>query len=521
MGERLDRDDPRQLELLAARSRDAWRVIQNTMVQSRWSNIPYDQYPAYVAEYEDIRRGSTMPASHLIRSKHLKYFTDMDEDGKWQLNVEAKFLTSDYAKDLLEEFPIDSDHMVVRSRGVTLASSALRKNELDRRIGRRIEFDQYVNKVAEAAEGKFDQLLEQRRALIEQYSGLSDVDKYVSEHRRSSIMPGIKWADLEPGLDEMREDLFTLVYENAVNMPEGQYFAHAFNQGLRSRALPLSEAETQYDGEIVTMKGIIQRTRIIMFHPALSMTNLIIENKPAYYREWVNWAKDVLGIQSDVYSPLVDGGMVYKIASDQLGKGLIHKALDGVNHESNVITILGKSSYAFGTGLKGQIHLPSGIAETSLYGLLVTLVYLSELEKIIGPCVCVVLGDDLNLFLTEAQVSALDSSYLISGGILKEDEDDSKMNYMLGLVIDPDRQGLIGFKFMQDDAEHMIGVKNLDDGVDAQRKKIDLRTALNIYEGHHGRLNGRKIIDVMCGIEAGYYQGPGHEINKVLEDPSI
>jgi hypothetical protein len=460
-----------------------------------------------------------------MRSLELDYEMVLTEDQMdYRLKVKGVFEPTDWAMSLVNEFGQDGDRITHRSRGITIASSALRKVELERRVLRKEGYATFLDKVINRYTPKFSELNVIRADLLEQNCEcrFDKMASYVAEHRTSSIMPGVKWHMLEDELPLVYEDLHELVLNSALDMGnhEGEYFAVPLFQGMRARSLDLGP-DTTYSlpsGDKWVIEGYMPRTRIVMFHPKLSMANLVISNKTRYYEGFIDAFKDILGIRTDIRTPLVHGGRVYTYARDLLKKGYVHRAIDGKNHESNVIDILGRPATPYGTTIAEQIHLPSGIAETSIYGLLCSLAYVAWIEDQIGEFNAVMLGDDINMILEQEQSDQLDGLDIMKSGLVEEEKTDTMFNYILGLSVKPGEEGLVGLKFMMDRADKMIGISDLSKGSVQLRRKIDPRIPNAMYDGFHNLHGGRDLVDVMSRIEPEDFKGATNAIEQRVED---
>ena len=149
------------------------------------------------------------------------------------------------------------------------------------------------------------------RTLIKHLSIDHDyIRKYVKEHKTSSVSPGLKWADL-PDPDE-DPSFWKQYFEHMKDIAErlligGQLPAFPMNLGGRARS------ETVTHRDVWTYDINTTRSRIVMFHPALSTFFVFIPNKTAFYKEVWDYSKDVMGLSDlPILFPPVDGGLVYK-----------------------------------------------------------------------------------------------------------------------------------------------------------------------------------------------------------------
>lgn len=266
---------------------------------------------------------------------------------------------------------------------------------------------------------------------------MDHIRKYIAEHKKSSIVPGLKW-------DQLPEDrsFWNAMYDSIIpqfkeHAFSGESFDTAFNIGARQRAdQQVQRFQADYDLEVT-------RTRVVMFTPSLSTIFAFMPDKKGFYQECLTGAMDVFGISDHVISPLTHGGAVYGEAASSLRDGdlsvitlgddlNIYKnnrqyAYDGVNWETQVGTILGKPFRGSKTYFGGMYHVPSGVYDTSLDDTLATLwIYSQNRESLLK-------GEDFP-------------------GIMEREKSDEDVNFMLGLAYDedPDYPTLCGLKLTQD-----------------------------------------------------------------------
>jgi hypothetical protein len=276
---------------------------------------------------------------------------------------------------------------------------------------------------------------------------MDNVKKYVKEHEGRSILPGLKWEmlpDDRPFWTKVFDQVTGEVKEHVFT--DGESFDTPFNIAARQRAdQGVYRDQVDYDLEVT-------RTRVVMYHPSLSMLFCFVPDKKGFYEEVFNRTLDVLDISDHVVSPLTHGGEVYGEAANALKdnehtvitlgddlniyKGGNQLAFDGANWETQVGTILGRPFHGSKTYFGGMYHVPSGVYDTSLDDTLATLwVYAQNRDELLK-------GKEFS-------------------GIMEREKADEDANFMLGLAYDedPDHPTLCGLKLTQDrsDIGRIIG----------------------------------------------------------------
>jgi len=266
---------------------------------------------------------------------------------------------------------------------------------------------------------------------------------YISEHKDSSVLPGLKWSmlpDPDEDLGFWRKCLDLIRHNLETYALTGDYkYDKSFNLGARSRAdQSVHPDQWSYDLEVT-------RTRVVLFNPQLSMVGAFMPDKPKWYSQIINACVQEFGLNDHLLFPPRDGGEVYLAAAEALNdkenativlgddlnfyKGGVQYALDGSNWESSVGTILGPPFYGTKTYFGGFYHVPSGVFDTTLDDTIATLWVRSQLSD-----------EDL-----------------MKGGvprIMETATEDQELNFMLGLryVDDPLLPRLQGLKLMVDKA---------------------------------------------------------------------
>jgi len=267
--------------------------------------------------------------------------------------------------------------------------------------------------------------------------------KYIKEHEDSSIIPGVKWGQIDP--DDW--GLFREMYEMIRGFVEEEMFSGKawdvpFNFGARQRAdQEVEPGVTHYELEVT-------RTRVVMFNLALSTMFAVVPDKKGFYQEMVDTCMDLFEINDHLITPMTHGGEVYGAACSALNgsedvtivlgddvnifKGGTQYAFDGVNWETQVGTILGKPFHGTKSYFGGMYHVPSGVFDTSLDDTIASMWVYSQSEDMKK-------GQDI-------------------AGVMEREEMDEKVNFMLGLAYqqDPNMPRLQGLKLNQDKADAAV-----------------------------------------------------------------
>jgi len=296
--------------------------------------------------------------------------------------------------------------------------------------------------------------------------------KYVSEHKLSSVIPGVKWSELEDVDEQFKRewlDMHREAYED--HILTNQQWDTPFNLGGRQRnSADVHPHQVNYD-------LVEDRTRIVNFHLPASTLYSVIPDKTGMMREIFTNVLDLFDISSQVMFPPVHGGEVYGAAREALNHGEnlvivlgddlnvyqdgVQLAYDGVNWETQVGTLMGDANRGTKTYFGGMWHLPSGVWDTTIDGSIASLSVFSQLESEIRA------GTNVE-------------------GIMEREEEDEAVNFMLGLryVDDPDYPRLQGLKLTVDKPQ---GSETLPRGRTIElTNKYDPEEVLRWELGYHG-----------------------------------
>jgi len=416
-----------------------------------------------------------------------------DKTGKPIIQGRATHRLSQWGRRLMDELP--ENQITWRSRPASLMSNRLQLNELNRRVDNAkanmavLDSISLPDNIAEEITSiKKDALL--KRLKFDQPT----LEKYLKEHEKSSIIPGLKWGQLDATDRPFWSKYFNIMkgfYEE--NVFSGDSFNTPFNFGSRQRGDQSVEPhKVHYDLEVT-------RTRIVMFKPALSTVFAFVPDKTGFYEEVLNGAMDVMGINDHFITPLTHGGQVYGEASNCLQDGddaviclgddvnIYSKgnqyAFDGVNWETQVGTILGKPFYGSKTYFGGMYHVPSGVFDTSLDDTLASMWVYSQHRDMMRD------GQEIP-------------------GIMEREAMDEEVNFMLGMRYsdDPLTPRLQGLKLTMDKADASVPMPSGRNLELVSKKPEDEQERW--YLGYHGTTpTGGSLLDFLEKVRAEDFKG--------------
>jgi len=443
----------------------------------------------YMRRFRRGTRITTGPPSPAVDRLAIRAELTADpESGQPRIKGKVIHQLSDWGERLMKELP--PGQIIHRSRPANLASSRLQMNEMTRRVTKMRENYQNLLQFSVPTSISEELLSIKRDATLSRIKFDPDwISHYMTEHKDSSVAPGIKWAGLP---DPHKDTSFWLDFMDQVKAGLEQalsgetHFDTPLNIGARMRADQAVEpGMTEYDLEIT-------RTRIVTFTCALSAVFAFMPEKKEFYRDMFEGCLDVFDISENVMFPPVHGGEVYLAAAEGLKDNesnvivlgddcnIYHKgeqlAYDGANWETQVGTILGAPFHGTKTRFGGFSHVPSGVFDTTLDDTIATLwvygKFLDNTGNIEIP----------NVFERE-----------------KKDED---VNFMLGLryMDDPTRPRLQGLKLVRDTA---TSTEILPRGRLLElQNKYDDEQSLRWYLGYHGEtIDGESILDLLSPID--------------------
>ena len=409
-------------------------------------------------------------------------------------------LSSEGARLMRELPPIQITH---RSRPAGLMSNRLQLNELNRRVSRAKENKDLLDSISlpssiaeEIASIKKDACL--KRLKLDK----ATLTKYIKEHEKSSIIPGLKWGQLDPDDNSFWSEYFNTIKGYAEEkFFSGEAFNDPFNFGSRQRAdQQVEPGDTVYDLDVT-------RTRIVMFTPAMSSLFAFMPDKTGFYDEVLSGAMNVMKINDHFITPMSHGGEVYGAASEALRnnedvviclgddvnifKDGTQLAYDGVNWETQVGTILGAPFHGTKTYFGGMYHVPSGVFDTSLDDTLASMWVYSQHRDM--------MRDGVEI-----------------PGIMERETMDESTNFMLGLAYayDPARPRLQGLKLTMDKADAAVPLPTGRNLELVSKKPEDEKERW--YLGYHGTTpTGGTLLDFLQDVKAEDFRGG--EVSTLIE----
>jgi len=473
---------------------DRQEAVLSQLSTVQWTNsTPVDQMPLYksrtIRSTKVMTNGPTAASEQVLMKARLT----ADKEGKPVILGEANHRLSPYGLRLMRELPkIQITH---RSRPAVLSSNRLQLNELNRRVD-----NAKANKSVLDSISLPDNIAEEinslkKSAMLKRLKlDRHTLDKYIKEHEKSSIIPGFKWGQIDPDDRSFWSKYFEIMKGHCEeDIFSGQSFNSPFAFGSRQRhEQSVEPGQTHYDLSV-------SRTRIVMFTPALSTVFAFVPDKKGYYREVIEGAMNIMGINDHFITPLTHGGEVYGAACQALANNedvviclgddvnIFNKgkqlAFDGVNWETQVGTILGAPFHGSKTYFGGMYHVPSGVFDTSLDDTLASMWVYSQNR------------DDMRAGKEIA-------------GVMEREREDEEVNFMLGMAYayDPQVPRLQGLKLSVDksDTSAPLPTGRLLELV-SKRPEDE---AERWYLGYHGTTpTGGNLLDFLTKIKAEEFRG--------------
>ena len=500
-----------------------YNAMLNRITGFQLSPQPNDYKDMYYEQWSSVS-GTLMPSSPGVLAYRavVDYYPDESLGGKIVYKVVYKL--DPVFEELLKWIKINQPEQVLhRSRSITLACSNLRKNESE------VRTETVRNNMSKLDKFRMpvhiqDQVLSILNTNLQKYMKYDRQwkDKYISQRLNSSTGEGLKWQRFIYLDDSQWSDIFERSKEMALDMTSERYagFYHGtpMYTGIRSRSAGLGKMNFG-----TTFEGEMNRSRIIMFHPALSIWTLFIPDKKGFYADTINQVMDLFNMNVNFTTPIVDGGQIYADCSDLLCEGYHIEPFDGKNWEAQMGVIMDERFSQFFTYIDGLSVLPSGITFTSWLGTVCTMwvstvmgLPFSKIQQMI------VLGDDLNC-VTDANLS----SHHVEG-VMEYQPDDKLAQFMLGVsyredTLQPRIQGIKLMSDRGDKAIHMsIGSSDFDDDEGFRdaltwKGKHDERTRELWYGLHLGYFGSRTLIDAIKRIPSDEFKGPTEMIHQLVE----
>jgi len=482
-------------QVSASQSEAMINRLKSDLSTVNWTDgTPIDRLDEYLSQAKRSTRvstfGPTAAADSVLMSGRLTAkFDRADLTAKPIIKGIANFNLSWAGKRLMQELPeIQIKH---RSRPGGLASNRLQINEFNKRVEAMKTNRGLLDSISLPDREALEINSIKKEAVLKRLKFDKDhLKKYIKEHEKSSFMPGVKWGQFDEN-----DPIWKYLFEEVRGYMESKVFSGEswntkFNIGSRQRPDQQVEPnETFYDLEVT-------RTRVVMFHPALSTVFAFMPDKSGFYDDVIRGATDVFKINDHIMSPLVDGGMVYGAAQDALVnsedvtiilgddlniyKGGKQIAMDGVNWESSVGTILGAPFHGSKSYFGGNYHLPSGVFDTSIDGTLASMWVYSQMEH------------------PEDEIP----------GVMERQKTDEEIGFMLGLAFgyDPNAPRLQGLKLNMDKADANVPLpvgRNLE--ILSRKKEDEIE---RWYLGYHGTTpTGGNLLDFLTDVTPDQFRG--------------
>jgi hypothetical protein len=465
------------------------------------SKEPIDYSYETSVDWESTLNGTLMPPSPGVRSYYARFHYNLDS-GKIEYNLDVEW--RDVTKWLVKQLP--SWQVTHRSRSMVLAFSPLRIWEQERKLQQVREW--YHKMVRHSLPPSISE--DVYRMFFEKTLKYLTFDwvwvqRYIKDHETSSIGGGYKWRDTK-GLDSSSwQQIFDNVKEMAENMASkpGHWINIHWNSGMRARSDSLTSVTENYSGEM-------DRTRIIQFHPCLSLQNIFLPRKKEYFSEVLGELQRMVQARPTFHFPYTEGGMVYDTLYKLHRSGQQLSAMDGKNWEASVGILLGPAFSTLMLYVKGIAMLGSGGFHTSTAGTMANIVQNRNVEGDI-----VALGDDMSIFSKRKYVSQVPW--------VEEDAGDTAHKVTLGISFGKDLEQPVvtGIKAMSDRAKKAIPIR-IDpltyDGeapVLGRRDPREISLWIGLYMGYFG---DKTLLETLKSIDLTKrdYVSPGELIEQMV-----
>lgn len=425
-----------------------------------------------------------------------------DTDGN-QINYKLKVQWEPWVKSWLIK-SIDPTQVWHRSRLLAIAGNELKINEINHRID---QVDSMLPQLLKSAVSDREsyELFDIMLTATKRYMKLDPewIRVYIRDHMQSSLGTGYKWRQAVEVRREEWSEIKDVLIENLENMRShlGYYSTIPWFSGIRARSDGLTEVKDEYSPEPMT------RSRIILFHPSLSMYTAFIPQKAAWYTEVLSKTMDALGVAGKYDFPFILGGQVYTLASKLFSEGATFSANDGKAWDSSVGVLMGKYFHPFMAYFKNTPMLASGETFTSMLGTMASIVATRN-----NPGHKLILGDDMNIFNGPA----------LHFPFTEIQPDDSRFKWILGVRfdIDPLQPRISGIKMSMDRAKSMLPIDLLP-YIYHKRvvyRRRDPRTRAAWAGLFHGWFAGGTLIDALNKVKPGEFISPGEYIENIIED---
>lgn len=392
-----------------------------------------------------------------------------------------------------------------RSRFIALASNRLQIAEIDKRIAQTRE-NAYAFEKNPITERQSEELYAILMQATKKYMKLNYtwIQHYIHEHEQSSLGKGWKW---ERAYNLYREDWESLfgIYMNNIEMMTthpGWSNSVMWNLGIRARSDSIDAIQRYYDWRIM------DRSRIILFHPAMNMLTVFLPQKAAFYSEVLDSTVKYLDALPEYHYPYMEGGKIYTTAQEAFNNKLPFHAFDGKRWDSSVGKILRKAFRPWMINIAGLDMLPTGTSVTSILDTMANIVATRHLRgKLIA------LGDDMNYFGPDA--SKLNVPYI------ELQPEDSLHKYILGVCFEPDINAprISGIKCTMDRAGQMkpLPAQFETEGSALITRKRDVRSRVAWAGLFKGQFGEGTLLEAIQKMPASSHLAPTEYIEDLIE----
>jgi hypothetical protein len=467
------------------------------------NSSPYDYLPTFTLESLSREKGTTQPPGPGVDYYTLSWSQEerkvtYELDVKWEPWVRTW---------MLKKLP--KNQITHRSRLLAIAGNPLKVNEIKYRIE---QTNKMYDKLTKAAltERESYELFHIVATTTLKYMKFNPtwILHYIRDHESSSIGEGNKWRNtFSITLNQWREVFEKLKRTMELFLRKLKWYSKIdWYLGIRARSDELTAVQDHYGP--LTM----ERSRIIMFHPSMSLWTLFIPQKAAWYTEVLTKAMDLLKVNGQYHFPYVIGGKIYKLAQ-QMMSDHTYTATDGKSWESSVGILLGPYFRIFMVYFGDTPMLPSGETFTSMFGTLASIIATRHLNG-----TWLVLGDDVNGFdVNREQIRKIP--------FLEIQDGDTNAKWILGVRFDIDIEAprISGIKMSMDRAKAMVPLDLMvyvKHGPRLIKRKRDLRTRVAWAGLFMGMFGDRTLLHALDKIEPGEFISPGEYLENLIERQS-
>jgi hypothetical protein len=378
--------------------------------------------------------GSTMPPSPGV----LQYTVDIQYDNEANiLSYSLDYKMREITKWLLNKLPKEQAYH--RSRSEVIAFSPLRIPEQAKKIKQILEWrnallDHGVNEAtSEELYTMFCEEIQRGFRFDWPY-----IKRYIKDHKTKSIGGGYKWSATENLSEDQWKDIFQsvkLMWDNITAHPF-QGIEVPWNTGMRARPNPITDFSGHAFGEI-------DRTRIVNFHPSLSIQNIFLPDKKDIVAKILSKTIEIVHAEGEHHFALTEGGQVFEAFARYAESDARYVANDGKNWEASVGLLLGPAFSTLMMKIARLSFLPTGAFFTTILGTMASII-----QCRFDTGIKFQHGDD------ESTYNSVDKRY----PWVEEDKMDTKFVLFLGTAFgfDPRRPRICGIKLMSDRADKMI-----------------------------------------------------------------